>query len=318
MIPQELIAFPNQFSFQPIVENQERLRKGRLTVVGGMGGSALVAGLLNTIDPALGFITHRDYGLPLLPEALFPDTLFIASSASGNTEETLDFARTVENRGFSLAVIAGGGELLNFALKRHLTLVKLPHTSLPPRMSTGYLAIALAALTNAKNLVANFQGLSHTLSAARTHEEGRVLAQSLAQKVPLIYASTTNFPLAYYWKITFNETAKIPAFCTSVPEMSHNEIEGFDGRRPSFPSKVIFLVDTQDHPRILKRMSITQELYRKQNVETMSLSLHGEPMQKIFGSVHLAIATSLSLAGAYGNEAIRTPLISSLKERMKD
>ena len=100
--------------------------------------------------------------------------------------------------------------------------------------------------------------------------------------------------------------------------MSHNEIEGFDGRRPSFPSKVIFLVDTQDHPRILKRMSITQELYRKQNVETMSLSLHGEPMQKIFGSVHLAIATSLSLAGAYGNEAIRTPLISSLKERMKD
>ena len=318
MVPQELISFLSQFSFQPVVENAERLRPGRFITVGGMGGSALAAGVLNIIKPDLALFTHRDYGLPLLPESLLSEALFVASSCSGNTEETLDFARAVESRGLPLGVVAGGGELLSFALEHRLPLVKIPQGDLPPRMKTGHMAIALAALVNAKHLLADFEKLSHTLNAGSTHEEGRALAQSFVQKIPLVYASTVNFPLAYYWKIAFNETAKIPAFCGSFPEMNHNEIEGFDGRRPSFPSRAIFLHDEQDHPRILKRMQITEELYRKQNIETAHLSLQGTPVQKIFTSVYLAIATSLALAGAYGNDPIRTSLIDSLKERMKN
>src|SRR3989338_7666417 len=105
--------FHTQFAWKPAVVNGEKLPKAKKFVVGGMGGSHLSAGLLACGKPELDIVIHRDYGVPALSDA--KERLYIASSYSGNTEETIDFAHAARKKGCAVAVMSVGGKLLKFA-----------------------------------------------------------------------------------------------------------------------------------------------------------------------------------------------------------
>ena len=81
-------------------------------LISGMGGSAIGADLLSAyIAPTckLPVIVHRDYTLPAW--AYGPETLVIASSHSGNTEETLAAFDAAVQAGCRLLAVCTGGEL---------------------------------------------------------------------------------------------------------------------------------------------------------------------------------------------------------------
>lgn len=301
----------------PEVLYRAKLKPFRQTVIGGMGGSHLSAGLLNAVKPALNLRIRHDYGLPPLSEALARETFFIAISYSGNTEETIDFAREARARGHALAVIATGGILLQFARSEELPHVALPDAGVPPRAAAGAIALALAELLGERELSEELRALARTLSPARAAEEGRALARTLSGTVPLVYASARNAPLAYFWKIAFNESAKIPAFWNEFPEADHNEIESFAGPGgPRVPLHALFLRG-DDHPRTLLRSRLTEDLYRKRLVPTSALTLSGSSAsERVFGGALRGLAAALALGEGYGNEPLRTPLIDQLKERM--
>ena len=103
---ESLKKFPEQFLFDPEIVNAAQLAPSyaRYTIV-GMGGSALAADLLRAVDPALPIFMHRSYDLP--PHA--EDGLVIASSYSGNTEETIDALKIAHSKGLPLCVIADSG-----------------------------------------------------------------------------------------------------------------------------------------------------------------------------------------------------------------
>lgn len=82
--------FHQQLLFEAEVKNQERWQRFSKFIVAGMGGSQLGAGLLKVWQPDLPLVVHHDYGLPSLPEDELKNSLIIASSYSGNTEETID------------------------------------------------------------------------------------------------------------------------------------------------------------------------------------------------------------------------------------
>ncbi len=69
-------------------------------VILGMGGSAIGGDLVRSLvqsEAKIPVIVHRDYGLPAFVD---DKTLLIASSYSGNTEETLSgFEPALKNRG---------------------------------------------------------------------------------------------------------------------------------------------------------------------------------------------------------------------------
>jgi glucose-6-phosphate isomerase len=87
-----ILHFPEQFDFEPIIENGGKLEKRDKFIICGMGGSHLGAWLLKRQNPNLDLLIHRDYGLPRVPEYFLKDSLIILSSYSGNTEEVLDTA----------------------------------------------------------------------------------------------------------------------------------------------------------------------------------------------------------------------------------
>ena len=107
-----ILNFPKQFTFQPVIANARVLERRKTCIVAGMGGSHLAADLLGAWKPELDLIMHSNYGLPALVEDRLKNSFLIASSYSGNTEETFDAYDSAQERGIPVAVIATGGTLL--------------------------------------------------------------------------------------------------------------------------------------------------------------------------------------------------------------
>jgi len=321
MLHDILEKFPEQFNWQPEIKNIEKLVLKDITVVAGMGGSHLAANILNTYRPDWDVIVYSDYGLNLPPSVL-ENSLVVASSYSGDTEEVIDVFKTALTKNLPLAVIASGGKLLKLAQENSTPYIQIPDTSAEPRFALGFSFLALLKLLDKSEALAGAHLLSSQLNNSDLENQGQELAQKLYNKIPVIYSSANNFSLAYNWKIKFNETVKIPAFCNVLPEANHNEMNGFDttektaGLMEKF--HFIFLQDKNDNPKILKRLSVLKNVLEKQGFQVETLLLAGEPLHKIFSSLLLADWTSYHLSLFYKTEPIKTPLIHKFKDLLAE
>ncbi|MDP2705431.1 MAG: bifunctional phosphoglucose/phosphomannose isomerase [Patescibacteria group bacterium] len=315
---ESIIGFPEQFSFHPVIENADALRPAEHFILCGMGGSHLAAGLIKLYDPTLNLSVHYDYALPQYPHAKLKEGLLIASSFSGNTVETIDFAQKAFDQKLNLIIIASGGKLLEFAKINNIPYIALPAVRIQPRNAVGYSLLALAEATSNKMLLNTLWGMRGNLDAMRFKQDGEMLAEKLQGKVPVIYSSNNNHSLAYNWKIKFNETAKIPAFFNMFPELNHNELAGFDTTEEKKalmrPFHFIFLRDSNDHPAIIKRMDIAKDLYLTRGFDVEEVMLTGSHvLEKAFNSIFLADWTAFSLASFYGVDPEQVPLIEEFK-----
>src|SRR3989339_163260 len=110
----------NQFLYVPKIENVQNFRKFKKFLICGMGGSALAGGLFKIADPKLDITVHKNYGLPTLSDEEIKSRLIIASSYSGDTEETVSSLKEAQKKKLPIAVICVGGELLKLAVKYNL------------------------------------------------------------------------------------------------------------------------------------------------------------------------------------------------------
>jgi len=313
-----LKKFHAQFEYEPVIENNDSFRrpsKNKYTVV-GMGGSALSAGLLETWKPNLDITTHRTYGLP---EKELGGSMVILSSYSGNTEEVIDAYQTAIDKNLNTLAVSTGGKLLEIAQEKNLAYIKLPSEGIQPRTAVGLSFLAMLKATGEEAALKEIKGLKNSLKPAEYENRGKELAEKLKGATPVIYSSWRNKSIAYIWKITFNETGKIPAFFNVLPELNHNEMTGFDTKSEiSKHSKFIFLKDSADHPRIIKRMKILETLYQDRGFEIAVQNLEGPSLfYKIFSSVILAGWTALHTAKNYGFEPEEVPMVEEFKTLIK-
>ncbi len=319
---QAILDFPQQLIWEPKLENAASLPRARRFVVSGMGGSHLAADLLKVWDPAFDLTIHKNYGLPAAIQEDSGDTLFIASSYSGNTEETLDFYESASKQKFPIAAVAMGGRLLEMAQKDGVPYVQIPDTGIKSRMALGFSLKALLKVMRKDRVVEELSGIGQSLKvlgAGAFEEEGRILAEGLEGYIPVIYASEKNYPIAYNWKIKFNESGKIPAFCNMLPELNHNEMEGWSvsdaTRSLSAKFLFIFLQDSEDHPFIQKRMEMLRKLLLERKFLIRLQELDGvNVFHKIFASLLTADWTAYYTAKNYGADPMETPFIEEFKK----
>ncbi|MBI4134579.1 MAG: hypothetical protein HY471_00525 [Candidatus Sungbacteria bacterium] len=312
--------FPKQLVYEPVVENGEKLKTYQRFVVLGMGGSHLAGDILKVWDPTLSLSIHSDYGLPKEPLDK-ETTLIVAVSYSGNTEEPIDGFEEARAKGLPLAVIAAGGRLMELAKEAQVPYVQLTDKSVPPRMALGYMTKSLLALMRRERELRDIAKLAQTFNPLQFEEEAKRLAEALRNAVPVVYASAANTALAMNWKIKFNETAKIPAFYNVLPELNHNEMNGFDGgekaRRILGPFHFIFLRDSGDDLRVQRRMDVLAELYRERNLPISEVTIsHASPWMKIFGTLIRGDWLAYILALFYGHEPAAVPMVEEFKRRI--
>ncbi|MBI2483406.1 hypothetical protein HYV74_04510 [Candidatus Uhrbacteria bacterium] len=323
MMDAAIRAFPNQFLYQPQVGNEDRLDRRSGVIVAGMGGSALAPELLRLRRPELDLLAHRNYGLPHMVSGRESQYWCIASSYSGNTEETLDALQRAEEMQMPIAVIAVGGVLLDRAIAEHIPYVQLPDTGIQPRSALGLSTIALVTLLGDRVVCDELHQLPTQLRVEQAEADGRALAMRLRGKIPIIISSQDNAPVGYNWKIKCNETGKIPAFASVLPELNHNEMTGFDamtatrGLVESFVA--VFLQDVTDHPRVRRRMEVCADLYAERGMGVERVEMQGASLwQRVFQSLLLADWTAFAIAEANGAEAEQVPMVEDFKRRIRD
>jgi glucose/mannose-6-phosphate isomerase len=238
----------------------------------GMGGSALWA-LLSQSWPGwnVPFEVVRGYDLP---PYVGPNTLFIASSYSGNTEETLSSLAQAEERGAQIVIITSRGRLEEIANEKGYLLIKLP-TIIPPRYGCLYglngLAtlgeeLGLLATPNAKQELADMAGFLRDSIAEwvptvpTAQNRAKQLALETMGKSPVIYGGPLLAPAAHKWKISFNENAKNVAWEYAFPEFNHNEFTGWTVQPEHKPYTIFYLLSSFDNDRIKKRFELSDKL----------------------------------------------------------
>lgn len=296
-------------------------------IVTGMGGSALAAGMAKDwLDLPQPFEVIKGY---TLPKYVDPQTLVIASSYSGNTEETLSALAGAKSAGAMVAVITSGGELLATAQNDAMAYVQL-ESGMQPRMAVLANLTALIALLEKFGLIVGvteqLQEASSGLEAATAqwlpsapgeHNQAKQLAAELLGKTPVVYASGLMRSVAYKWKISFNENAKNVAFMNELPEFNHNEFMGWVSHPVQKPFGVIDLRSDHDHPQIKKRFEISDRLLSGMRPKATVVNLQGRSLleQMLWGSV-LADFASIYLAILNGVDPTPVELIEKLKKEL--
>ena len=296
-------------------------------IMTGMGGSALSASLLRDwLNPGIPFETVRGYELP---RYVGPDTLVIASSFSGNTEETLSALQFAYDHGATVAITASGGKLLERAKSDGKPYVTLPdefHNH--QRMGTFANLLAFANILVAHGVVEQsavdelrdsadwLRTASEPWHAGVASEENvaKQLAWNSAGKSPVIYAGPQFRGVAYKWKIGFNENAKTVAWWNEYPEFNHNEFLGWASHPIEKPYAVIDLQSSFNHPQIQRRFEISDRLLSGQRPKATTIELQGESVlrQMLWGCV-LGDFVSIYLAILNGVDPANVDLIEKLK-----
>lgn len=297
-------------------------------VYAGMGGSSLSA-LLSETWPgySVPFEVCRTYNLPAYVNE---HTLCIVASYSGNTEETLSALQQAEARGSRVVVIASGGELARIATEKGHTFVELPVIS-QPRYGALYILKAIVQILAAAELVDQAKVLELSELAdwlkgqtaqwrpdvPTAQNSTKQLALEVMGRTPVVYASNVFCPVAYKWKISFNENAKNVAWCGTYPEFNHNEFLGWTSHPIDKPYVVIDLRSDLDHPQIQKRFEISDRLLSGKRPAAEVVQLQGDTVlkQMLYG---VAFGDFVSLYTALLNGLNPTPvdLITKLKHEL--
>lgn len=298
-------------------------------VVAGMGGSALAATFVATWPGVkVPFEIARNYDIP---SYVGGDTLFIASSYSGNTEETLSALEKAQKQGATIAVISAGGKLAEIAKAENYPLYELP-SDFQPRMAVFYNFSALVQLLISVGLLESSvwdevaavseyiknESKSWRADVQTRQNLAKQIALDVVGKSPVIYTSNLLYPAAYKWKINFNENAKNVAWCNQFPEFNHNEFLGWSSHPVEKPYAPIFLQSSFDHPQIKKRFEVSEKLLSGKMPSPIKVEAKGSNiLEQLLWVITLGDFVSLYTALLNNLDPTPVDLIERLKTELK-
>lgn len=294
-------------------------------VYGAMGGSALAALIAKSWPhPNLPFEVCRQYNLPVYTS---DQTLFIASSYSGNTEETLSALAQAEARGAQIVVIAGGGKLVEIAKDKGHPLLLMPKAE-QPRFAVLYNLKALVTVfeklgladneASELNKTADFleQAVQAWLPTVPTDKNpAKQLAMELAGKSVAVYAGPFLAPAAYKWKINFNENSKNVAWWNEVPEFDHNEINGWTSHPVQKPYAIVEFRSKFEHERVNRRFEVAEKLLSGRRPAPHTIEVQGnDELEQLLWAIAMGDFVSIYLALLNGVNPTPVDIVEKFKK----
>lgn len=299
-------------------------------VVAGMGGSAIGGALargLADLESPVALTVCRDYRLPAWVDV---HTLVIASSFSGNTEETLSCVEDALERHAPLLAITTGGKLAQIAQAHHIPALTYAFAG-QPRCALGYGFVGLLALLQRAGIIG--EQASDLEAAVRAMEAwaaeispdvpeernaAKQMARALHGRIPVVYGAGFLTDVAVRWKGQFNENSKTFAFAEALPEANHNAVEGYGlpaGSRERMA--VVFLKSALLHPRVLDRIAVTADILERQGIPAGWVDARGDSaLAHILTLVQFGDWVSYYLAMLNGQDPNPIPQIDYLKAQL--
>ncbi len=297
----------------------------RNIVIAGMGGSGIGGSVVSSIlfdRLAVPVTVVKSYDIPAFVDK---NTLFVACSFSGNTEETLAAVAQAQAKGAAIVGIMTGGELQQIAEQHHYPHILFPGESKQPRANMGYSVFLLFYMLEACGLIDHgFEAdLQETVALCEQHEmairtQAQALALALHERLPVVYADARLESTAVRFQQQVNENSKQLCHVNAFPEMNHNEIVGWE--HPQFllaKTAVLLLRTGYDHPRVRQRMELCRPVFEAQGATVTDVKAEGQSLTaQIFYLTHLLDWTSVYLAEANGADPAPVAVINRLKEEL--
>ncbi|WP_038029368.1 bifunctional phosphoglucose/phosphomannose isomerase [Thermonema rossianum] len=296
----------------------------RQIVVTGLGGSGIGGNLLQFFAQDMlpvPVVVNKTYSLPAF---VGPHTLVIASSFSGNTEETLYALQEAIERKAQVLCITSGGQLLEIAKAKGFDYIQIPQEAPCPRAFLGYSLVQLMAVL--KHFVPAFDLEHEVLHVCQQLENYRTqiqaeahrLAKLFHKRLPVVYADERWYPAILRLQQQINENAKQLCHVNVFPEMNHNELVGWGLDKAHYQNIAVLLLRSNlDHPRVKIRMDICKPIFAEKAAQVYELSTHGQSyFEQMLYVIHLFDWASFYLAGLNGVDAFPVDIINHLKSSL--
>ena len=305
-------------------------RKAQRVLLLGMGGSAIGGDLLADLQEQAGAApveVHRGYGRAAPPDR---DTLVIASSNSGNTEETFSAFQKAWKPGTLGLICTRGG-----ILATHGEMLGVPVFPMEvggePRCAVGYSLFALLGFMQRLGLAQDRSGEvveAIGLMQRMVRDIGpdvptrRNLAKEMAVrahgKALVIVGAQHLTATAKRWKTQIAENAKGLAFWDTLPEGNHNTIEGLQ-YPPGAPNDFfwVMLESSLYSPRVAMRFAYTKQILADSGYAFETHGPQGKgALAQVMTTVLFGDYVSYYLAIANGVDPSATPNLNRFKKLM--
>ncbi len=266
-------------------------RTPRRVVVVGVGGSAIGADVVASLAASVSNVpvqVQRAYAAPVTDD----ETLVVACSFSGETEETLAaLAGARDGPGMRLAITTGGrlAEMANdlgypqfnyrwdgpprtaFAYGLFPLLAILKRLDAMP-IADGAVERAIEGLDAA----AGEWGIQAPEHSSETPNIAKQLARTLAGRIPVIIGVDFLEISARRWAADLNENAKQWAFHEALPEADHNLVSGLGAPAAARDLLHVVLLDSfAVHERNRLRARLTAQLLTEAGIAHTEVSADG-------------------------------------------
>lgn len=304
-------------------------------VVCGMGGSILGTDIIQSVfaDMLPGPITIvPDYSVPAF---VGKNTLVIAASYSGSTEETWSAVQEAKEKGALIAGVTGGGKIGDFLKENNYPHLIFSGEFNPcgiAKMGIGYSIFGQIMLFSALGLLAISESDFKTVldSIARAHLQmsasvsqqaniAKLLAFQLIDHLPMVMSAEHLAGATHVFVNQLNENAKSFAEYHILPELNHHLLEAL-----SYPSTI---------KHNISWISLQSDLYKKENRNRQSLTetaledqnLSVTPYQlkettklgQVFEVIMLGTYTSFYLAMLHSVDPGPVPTVDWFKAELK-
>jgi len=291
--------------------------------MGGSGAGGLFLKALSDDSGGLPFVVWSDYGLP---SWWGPEWLVLATSYSGNTEETLDGVREAISAGGTVVGICSGGELEGILSETDDSVsLRVPPGQMP-RSAFGHIfgtqlsacwGLGLLPRPKPEEISAMLSRLSQASAESdlcTNSGMAATLSRSLVGSEIGIVAPTSLGPAAYRFSCQLNENSAMFAGSTDLPEMNHNEIVAWTGKEPHNRALLLFSCDGLN-PRTSARIEwMIQEI---EATPTWKFQCEGESLlERLLYAAHVTDWISIGVAVLRGEDPSEMPAIESLKEHL--
>ena len=259
----------------------------------GMGGSGTIGDVFSSIfsKSKLHLQVVKGYHFPKTVDS---KTLVIATSASGNTLETLSNISDAKKNNCKIIAFSSDGKILDYCMKNRIEHRTVPIMHSPRASFPVYLYSILNVLKNTiplskKDVIESITILEKTRL--------QIYSSNLKKTNPSLYLSEhmSNIPVIYYpaglgsaairFKNSLQENAKMHAAAEDVIEACHNGIVSWE--KPSV-IRPILIQGKDDYVKTKLLWKIIKEYFNKNNVEYQEVySVSGNILSKIVNLVYL-------------------------------
>ncbi len=287
----------------------------------GLGGSGIGGGIARDLvmdDCSVPITLCNDYNIPSFVDK---NTLCVASSYSGNTEETLEAVSKAKKKGASIVAITSGGKLEKFCKRNKYPYIIVPG-GMPPRAALGYsltqqLYVLHAYGFTSDRTIKQLKGSIKFLEKSQTsiRRKAKSIAKKIFDKIPVIYIVDGFEAIAIRWRQQFNENSKMLLWHHKIPEMNHNELVGWAfENRDIVP---IFISTDYDHKRSAMRRDLNLAVIKKYSHKPIIIEAEGKnKTQQAMYVINLGDWISVDAADLRKVDAMDITVINNLKDSL--